>query len=391
MDTGPHAIATRAETEETGGQKIEISGQPVHHHGHREAIIPHMVDMGTPAVRDWDFPRGTTSISLLAGFAAEHGVSKGSVLEGTGVPTEALDDPDAYVDAHQELAVVRNLVRLLGDRPALGLDIGRRYRVTTFGIFGFACVSSPTLRDAISFALRYLDLSFTFCIPAVEVRPGEVHAELHDERVPQDVRQFLVERDLAAIHTMMTDLLPDGITLRHMEFRASRPSYAGRFEEIFGVRPEFGSTANLFTFDPAYLERTLPQANEHTVALCEAQCRELVSRRRQRSGVAHLVRDRLIRVGGVPGGIEHIAAQLNMSPRTLRRRLDEAGTSYRALLDEVREALAEELLGTGALSVEDVAVRLGYAEASSFIYAFKRWKGITPAAYRRRGGSLPAG
>ena len=72
-----------------------------------------------------------------------------------------------------------------------------------------------------------------------------------------------------------------------------------------------------------------------------------------------------------------------MSPRTLRRKLTEAGTSYRALQDEVRQALAEELLSTGALTVSDVALRLGYAEAASFIRAFKRWTGRTPSAYLR--------
>lgn len=344
-----------------------------------------------PAVRDWDFPRGATGVSLLAGFAAEHGVPRTDMLRDTGLAPDVLERPDAQVDAHQELAVVRNLVRLLGDRPALGLDIGRRYRVTTFGIFGFACVSSPTLRDAIAFALRYLDLSFTFCIPVVEVLPGEVRAGLHDERVPQDVRQFLVERDLSAIYTVMTDLLPSGIPLRSLALRIPEPSYVDVFVDVFGVRPEFGSSANVFTFDPAHLERTLPQANEHTVAMCEAQCRELVTRRRRRTGVPHEVREQLTRVGGVAAGIDEVAAALNMSTRTLRRRLGEAGTSYRALLDEVRETLAEEMLGTGALSIEDVAVRLGYAEASSFIYAFKRWKGTTPAAYQREGGAVPAG
>jgi AraC-like DNA-binding protein len=81
--------------------------------------------------------------------------------------------------------------------------------------------------------------------------------------------------------------------------------------------------------------------------------------------------------------MDSVARQLVMSPRTLRRRLEAEGTSYRALVDEVRQALAEEMLATGALTVEDVAIRLGYAEASSFIYAFKRWKGTTPAAYAR--------
>jgi AraC-like DNA-binding protein len=71
-----------------------------------------------------------------------------------------------------------------------------------------------------------------------------------------------------------------------------------------------------------------------------------------------------------------------MSSRTLRRRLDEEGTSFRSLLEEVRQALAEELLATGGLSLEEIAERLGYGEVSNFIHAFKRWKGVPPRQYR---------
>ena len=78
-----------------------------------------------------------------------------------------------------------------------------------------------------------------------------------------------------------------------------------------------------------------------------------------------------------------VAAGIGLSTRTLRRRLAAEGASYQGVLDEVRESLAERMLATGRLTVEDVAQRLGYAEASSFIHAFRRWKGTTPAAYVR--------
>ncbi|MCX5045641.1 AraC family transcriptional regulator [Aldersonia sp. NBC_00410] len=341
------------------------------------------LDVVPPGVLDWHFPRSVASVALMVRFAAEHGVDERTALAGTGLTGAILADPDAQIDAGLELAVVRNLVRTLGGEPAVGLQLGARYRVTTFGIFGFACVSSPTLWDAITLALRYLELSFTFCIPTVEQRPGETAGNLHDEGVPSDVRQFLVERDLTAMYVVMTDLLGDGLPLRRMEFKFDRPRYTDRFTEIFGVEPQFGRPANLFVFDPAELERPLPQSNSHTLSMCEAQCRDLVTRRRERTGIAHEVRDRLIRVSGAPAGIEEVAHALNVSVRTLRRRLSDAGTSYRDLLDEVRQALAEEMLGTTPLSVSDVAVRLGYAEASSFIYAFKRWTGTTPAAFQR--------
>ncbi|MFF2552816.1 AraC family transcriptional regulator [Nocardia sp. NPDC058058] len=345
-------------------------------------------------IKDWDFPRGVASVALMVGFAAEHGVAAGRMLQGSGLTEKVLADPDAQIDAHTELAVIRNLVRELGDRPSLGLELGRRYRITTFGIFGFACVSSPTLGEAIAFALRYLELSFTFCIPVARWQPGEFVARIHDERVPADVRRFLVERDVTAMHQMLCDLLGHRVELVRAEFDFPAPDDTAPYLEIYGLLPSFDRPHNLFTMDPAVLERPLPQANEHTLAMCLAQCRELVSRRRARTGIAADVRELLVPRGGADGfaappGIDSVARDLNMSTRTLRRHLDTAGTSYRQLLDEVRRALAEEMLTATPLSVSDVAIRLGYAEASTFIHAFKRWTGTTPSAYRR-GALSPA-
>ena len=146
-------------------------------------------------------------------------------------------------------------MRSLEDRPGLGLALGQRYRPTTFGIFGFAWISSPTLRDAMVLALRYLDLSFAFCTPTIELGADENVLQLADERVPADVRGFLVDRDLAA---------------------------------IFSV------------FDAQYLDQPLPQANSHTVELCEAQCRELVA-----ATGAHRHRERCRRLHHPRGGRAH--------------------------------------------------------------------------------------
>jgi AraC-like DNA-binding protein len=340
-----------------------------------------MTELSEPAIRHWDFPRGVAGTSLLVRFGTGHGIDSERLLAGSGLTLNRLSDPAFEVSAHQELRVVRNLAAVL---PDAGLAVGREYHATTFGILGFAFISSPTMRDAFEVALRYLDLSFAFVIPRVSLVDGEVRLELDDHLLPEDIARFLVERDLAAIYTVINELVPDGVPLTSLELRFPSPSSVDEYRAVFGLRPRFGCPSTVATSDAAYLDRPLPQANAHTVAMCEAHCRELVSRRRARSGVAHEVRERLTRFGGLGSPMPDIARQLNLSTRTLRRRLEEEGTSFRALLDEVREVLADELLTTGALPVEDIAFRLGYAEASSFIHAFKRWKGVTPTAFLQR-------
>ncbi len=330
-------------------------------------------------IRDWDFPRSISSVALIARFGAERGIARETLLAGSGL--HSLDDPDQQIEAGAELEVLRNLHRHA--TGISGLDLGMRYHVTTFGVFGFACISSPTLLDAITLALRYLELSFTFCIPEVEIADGRFHARIRDDIVPEDIRSFVVERDLAAMATVLSDLLGTLVPVRSVHLRYPEPMWSARYDEAFGVRPFFDADGTDIELDPAVLEHPLPQANRETLELCVAQCRALVNRRRQRTGIAHDVREQLVGLGGVPAGIDQVATALNISARTLRRRLEEEGTSYRALLDEVREALATEMLTHTPLSVSDVAVRLGYSEASTFIHAFKRWKGMTPAAFAR--------
>ncbi|WP_199433197.1 AraC family transcriptional regulator [Qaidamihabitans albus] len=332
---------------------------------------------------DWDFPRGVGGVVLLVDFASELGIPAERVLRGTGIGADAVRDPLAQVEAHQELAVVRNLLRASGADPAaLGLAAGQRYHATSYGIWGYAVISSGTVRDAVEVALRYVELTFVFCVP--ELRDGTDLAQLccHDEAVPADVRPFLLTRDMAAIFTLIRELLGTPLPARAVRLRLPEPADVAPYADVFGTVPEFGGESSGVVFPRELLARRMPQANEHTAALCEQQCRELLTRRRERTGVARLVRDRLLAAEGLRSDMDSIAAGLGMTGRTLRRRLAAEGTSYRALVDEVREAFAEELLATRALSVEQIAYRLGYAEASSFIHAFNRWKGTSPRASR---------
>jgi AraC-like DNA-binding protein len=84
--------------------------------------------------------------------------------------------------------------------------------------------------------------------------------------------------------------------------------------------------------------------------------------------------------------LESLAERLHMTPRTLRRRLAERGTTYRRLVEEVRRDLACALLHDPELPIQTVAVRLGYEDPASFTTAFRRWVGSSPAQYRRNAG-----
>src|SRR5581483_1848318 len=286
--------------------------------------------------------RGIGSVQLLVTLAGEHGMRPAACLRGSGIRPERLDGPHAEIEADQELAVVRNLVRELRDVPAIGLEAGRRYRLTAYGIWGYALLSSRTLRSASEFGISFLDLTFAFARFRVDKASRDLRIVLEDGDIPDDCRRFLVERDAAAAVAIQRDLFQQAVPLRRVAFRHAAPPYADRYAEFFPGPVFFGDRENAIAIDARFADRPLPQADERTARVCEEQCRALLDRRRARGSAARgappavceRVRQRLLRPqAGVR--MEDVAAEIGMAPRTLHRQLAAEGTSFRRLLDEV--------------------------------------------------------
>ena len=332
-----------------------------------------------PVTRSWDFPRQVAGTALLVAAGADAGVEAGVLLRGSGLAPRDLADHRREVTAQQELRVVRNL---LAAAPSMtGVEIGTRYHASTFGPLGFALISSATLGDAANLTLRFLDLSFTFCVPTAGTDGDQVVIGVDPGDLPADVRGFLVERDLTAVWTVLREIAGGAprITSLSLPFP---PGRFGALRSAFGVSPSATGGRAEIRLDAAWFDLPLPQANAHAFAMAEALCRDLVAARRSRTGVTEEVRILVAQqlADGAPMGT--VAAALGLSERSLRRHLTEAGTSYRTLLDEVRRSAAEELLARPGLSVDDVARELGYAEATSFGAAYRRWTGRSPRARR---------
>ncbi|MBD2836522.1 AraC family transcriptional regulator [Pseudomonas sp. JM0905a] len=326
--------------------------------------------------------RSAISVQLMTQFGLDQGLTLEQCLAGTGLDWRLLGDPGAEVEASQELELLRNLARLLGQRPGMGLEAGRRYRLNTYGIWGFALLSSATYRSAVQLGLRYLDLTYAFHSMYLEERGDEAWLTLEEQSSPEDLRSFLLERDVSGAFSVHRDLANAEMPVLRARFRIPPPDNIEPWRELLGVTPLFGADDNCIVFSRSLLDLPLPGANPQVVRHCEEQCRIILARRRERAGLAGRVRDLLLARPGQLPDMERLAQTLHMTSRTLRRKLAAEGTSFRQLQEEVLGALAEELLGSTALRLEEIAERLGYGEVSNFIHAFKRWKGITPRQYR---------
>lgn len=297
--------------------------------------------------------RTPASIALLVEVGAARGIEPDRILTPAGLTRDDLGSHAPTVTAGQELDVIKALVALADD-PGLGAHAGRRYHVSTYGLFGFALMTSRTATEAIATGLTMLDLSYAFTTMTFRSNPDRIIAVPAVADLTPEVEHFVVSRDLAAVQQLREELL--GATSTDGEPR---------------VR------GNELHFDPAELTRTLPQANTHAAAMAREQCLQLLRDRRPASGVSDSVRAAIVDMFPSTPRTPELASALHLSERSLRRRLSGEGTSVRALITEVRHEFAKELLAEG-MGVADVAYRLGYAETSSFSHAFRNWTGRAP-------------
>ncbi|MRH88974.1 helix-turn-helix domain-containing protein [Nocardia sp. SYP-A9097] len=326
--------------------------------------------------------RAIHNAALLVEFGAQRGLAAEDVLAGTRIELEDLGDAEVMITCEQEYALMRNLLAGCVDEPGLGLLAGMLCHPTSLGIWGFALSTSSTLRQALEIGVRYLDLSFAAGEMRLETRGTNVVIIRDDSALPPELRRFTLERDMVAIGIVQQDLLPMRLPAIRLELALpAHPMYEA-VSTLLGVSDLiFDAGRSALTLPASALEMPLPQANPASMKMYEEQCAEMVQRRRNRFGVSEQVRELLIHHHGLAEQSD-IAADLNISVRTLRCRLAAEGTTFRELSSETIGLLAEELLGTG-LTVESVADRLGYASVSAFGTAFRTWRGQTPGQYAR--------
>lgn len=335
------------------------------------------------ALSGLDVARSSATGRHVVEVAEQHGLDAMTCLAGTGLSPDDLSNPNREINPAQELAIIRNVIAHLGNRPGLGMEAGSRYSLADTGILGYALMSSPTFGDAVDVAWRYSALSASYLnLAAPEVVGGEAVVAIDDTHIPPDVRQFLIERDFG----MAVRILPMLIGSHHrpMAFRIeladlTLPVESIEFDNISvavvtGVR-------NALVFPADLIDQPMPAADPQTAAICIRECEQLLDRRRTRRGVAAAVRSRIIQNSAQIPSMAEVAKSLSITERTLHRRLTAEGTSFRALLDEVRATLAAELLDSG-FTVEETARRLGYSETAAFTRAHIRWNGHPPS---RRG------
>ncbi len=330
--------------------------------------------------------RSTISVLLMINVAKKKGISQELCLNDTGITDDMLTGSRVEINPEQELKLIENLVdqqieQRLGE--SLAVEIGEHYHLTTYGIFGFAISTSPNVRSAIEVGLSYLPLTFAFSQFRMQEEGDLGYMVVDADHIPEKLRRFVIERDMTAMLCMHREIFGQTMPLEGLELQWASSENKELYLPIYPKQPSYQQDENRVIFNRLLLDLALPTANEQSRKILLAQCQDLLQKRHAENSVALKVRNCILSRIDQGSDMDSIASELCVSLRTLRRQLNSEGTSFRALIDEVRETLAIQLIQETALTMEQVAVRLGYSDTANFFHAFKRWTGYPPKHFRK--------
>jgi len=309
-------------------------------------------------------------------------------LRGTGVLLGQLNDADRRISFQQELTFYRNILEL-SDDPLIGLDLGRAYLPQRYGIFGYALLSAPTLRHALNFATHFSQLTFSFFSMTLEVKGKTAEFAFSSSiTMEPELLHLFCDRELAAAEAACSAIMGRSIAIEHVQLIHDGHNKKQAYADFFGCRPAFLAPRIAFQFSSSIIDVALPQSDAESSRYFHQQCQMLIAKMSNQSSFIDEVRQLALARPGYFPDIELVAEKLQMSTRTLRRRLKAENSSFQTIINDVRYSLAQQYLSDTELPLESISALLGYSEPGNFSHAFKRWSSMSPKAYRQKNQPL---
>ena len=316
--------------------------------------------------------------------ATEWGISSERILISAGLPTDLLDDPAGRLSLLETWLIVEALLRETGDL-ALGFEAGRRLPLTAHGSLGYALMCAGTPREAISVLERFWHLRGRGVVMRAEETDAGLFFELMPEApVPATLRDFLFGSMLTSMYGGIRFMLPDLSARVEIWLQGPRPeNFRDLDSDLPRVRFDMPRAGIALDAGKGRIDQPLPTANPEAFAQAIAQCERESALNDPADDLLRRVRATLVPDRDGYPTPEQLASDLNISPRSLRRRFQKQGQSYQKLLEEARRRDSQQLLGNDELEIRQIAAMLGYADPANFTRAFRGWTGHTPSSWRR--------
>ncbi|MCG8673391.1 MAG: AraC family transcriptional regulator [Pseudomonadales bacterium] len=320
----------------------------------------------------------------MADFVEKHGGDKSeTLLKKAGIKEAVKTDFSSFITVAQYEALLKESLASTND-PALGLSLGKAIEFGDHGTLAFSALSYPNVWEALAVCIKYSKLANQIVEFKLE-EDGQFNTiRIETVYFTGSLYQTLIEIVTCLICEILKFMLDGDISSLELRFCYGPPEYADLYQKFFEPSITFESSINEIRIPKQLAQKPQAMANPAVARHFESQCDEQLAQLNLAKSFQQQVREALfLSRGGFPH-FDEIADKLNLSPRTLRRRLQENDTSYKQILDEVRLEIADRYLSTTSLSIGEIAPLVGYTDQNSFSHAYRQLKGITPTSYRKQ-------
>jgi AraC-like DNA-binding protein len=324
-------------------------------------------------------------VGALVEVLAEQGISPQASLSGTGLSPESLANPETLTSVRQYITVCRNALQL-SKTPETPFRTGSRIPLSAYGMYGFALICSPSIREYFHVAVKYhrlatplLSMSWReegeYASWIFPMNPSVTH--------PDPLLRFLMEQHLTQLSTHLRGVLENDSYLPiRAELSFSAPAHTHLYTRYLGCPAQFNQPMTQLIYPKSILSAKPRLAHGLTAKILQDTCDRILGEVKTSTGVSGEVYQIIASTPGHSPIMEDVAGQIATTVRTLNRKLRAEGTSFTQILDDVRCNLAKEYLRSTKLSVEEVSELVGFSDAANFRHAFHRWTGSTPARFR---------
>ncbi|MCG8671517.1 MAG: AraC family transcriptional regulator [Pseudomonadales bacterium] len=306
-------------------------------------------------------------------------------LKKQGIKNASLD-PSANIAITKELAILSEIVKVL-PHPSFGISMGANFSLSGYGSFGMLLISCKDAFDAIKAGIQYQQLTYLYGTLSFEIGKHESALSYHPNHLPSYLKKFIIDRDISGTYRLIEELqsfMKTELTVKELCLPYAEPKDLTPFQERYPFPIKFGSKTARFLIANEDLHRAFPSASDTAFELYKSQCDEQVKLLSADSNsLTEEIKSHLALFMNNYPNADEVAKTLGLSERSLRRKLNSEGNSYQQLLDASKYEKAQQYLKQVDYSIDDIAERLGYTESGSFIRAFQRWAGETPAKYRK--------
>ncbi len=317
--------------------------------------------------------------SLLS-EAKNNNVHFSSLFRGLELDPTDFELPGMAISRGTAVAVIRRALQLM---PASdhGLELGKRSVVTERGALALGMLAADTLGEAISLAVRFPRSAGYLLNLHEEKRAGGHDLIAASFEGDLDLQHFLVDLTFSAKVQLRRQITSARYTPAKVEFVRKPPRHAQAYEAFFGCPVQFGCQRNTLSTLAAWQDFRLPLANRNAFRLAET----LLAKEAERFDLMPELGVSVARAIGrslpkVPD-LAQVASSLNLSERTLRRKLAQTGLNFRQLLDESRKAKTFDLMASENPRFAEIAAATGFSDPRAFTRAFKRWTGRPPSQF----------